>query len=198
MHTVGIAVARGFGRIDLARFSLLPHPDAPPRGVSSVSVVISPQNQPTGYWLEFHVVHDGSLALPPMLSPERADELWKTTCFEVFLMPDNGAGYIEFNLSPSFRWAAYGFDGYRTGMRNVALAFDPDISITPETPGHFWLAAELDVSSLGSEDVKMNLTAVIEEKDGAKSFWALAHAVEVPDFHNADCFVARLPAPDAA
>lgn len=179
-------------------FSLIPHPDAPSKGVSAVSVQLeSMQGRPSEYWVEFCVAHNGSLLLPPMLDPARADELWKTTCCEVFVMPDGGRDYIEFNLSPSLRWAAYGFDGYRSGMRNVDLGFDPEIEITPDTPGWFWLAAELDLSSLASLDAKMNLTAVIEETDGTKSFWALAHAVEVPDFHNADCFAARLPAPSA-
>ncbi len=183
----------------MAQFSLLPHPDAPARGVSSVSVDISPaEGRPAAYRVEFDVSHDGSLALPPELPPARADELWKTTCGEVFLMPGEGPDYIEFNLSPSSRWAAYGFHGYRTAMRDVDLAFDPGIEIAPDAPGRFGLAAELDISAVGTSNVRMNLTMVVEETDGTKSFWALAHAVEVPDFHNADCFVAHLPAPAAA
>ncbi|QDZ07234.1 DOMON-like domain-containing protein [Sphingomonas panacisoli] len=183
----------------MADYSLIPHPDAPPEGVTAVSVRLDPVNgRQSEYFVEFRIAHDGSLLLPPMLEPARADELWKTTCCEVFVMPDGGSDYIEFNLSPSFRWAAYGFDGYRSGMHNVDLAFDPEIEITPDTPGWFWLAAELDLSSLASLNAKMNLTAVIEETDGTKSFWALAHAIEVPDFHNADCFTASLPAPAAS
>jgi hypothetical protein len=44
----------------------------------------------------------------------------------------------------------------------------------------------------------IGLTAVVEEVDGTKSYWALAHAPGPPDFHNADCFTARLPAPEAS
>ena len=34
---------------------------------------------------------------------------------------------------------------------------------------------------------------VLEEQDGTKSYWALAHpAGDKPDFHAADCFAARL------
>jgi hypothetical protein len=39
----------------------------------------------------------------------------------------------------------------------------------------------------------MNVTAIIEDKAGARAFWALAHAPGKPDFHNADCFIARVP-----
>lgn len=176
-------------------FSLIPHPDAPPKGVSAVSVRLDPvAKRPAEYRVSFTVFHDGSLLLPPVLEPARADELWKTTCCEAFVMPHGGSDYIEFNLSPSLRWAAYGFDGYRSGMHNVHLAFDPDIDVTA-SEAQLALAARLDLSSLASLDARMNLTAVIEEVDGTKSFWALAHAVEVPDFHNADCFTASLPAP---
>src|SRR5580765_5131389 len=116
----------------MVKFELHPHRDAPPKGVTAVSVQISPRQElPTEYRVEFCVAHDGSLLLPPALEPARADELWKTTCCEVFVMPDGASDYIEFNLSPSSRWAAYGFDGYRAGMHNVDLAFDPDIATTP-------------------------------------------------------------------
>ncbi|OYX37087.1 MAG: hypothetical protein B7Y98_13610 [Sphingomonas sp. 32-62-10] len=100
-------------------------------------------------------------------------------------------------MSPSFEWAAYQFDMYREGMRNFSLQSDPEISITPDTSGQFWLDADLDVSGFDAQGAKMNLSAVIEERDGTKSYWALAHAPGPPDFHNSDCFIATLPAPTA-
>jgi len=39
---------------------------------------------------------------------------------------------------------------------------------------------------------------VIEEHDGVKSFWALAHSADKPDFHDPACFLATLPAPERA
>jgi hypothetical protein len=40
----------------------------------------------------------------------------------------------------------------------------------------------------------LNLTSVIEHKDGTRSYWALAHPKgDHPDFHTRDCFVASLP-----
>jgi hypothetical protein len=39
------------------------------------------------------------------------------------------------------------------------------------------------------------LTAVLEEADGVKSYWALAHGPGKADFHHAACFAARLEAP---
>ncbi len=38
------------------------------------------------------------------------------------------------------------------------------------------------------------LSAVIEEKEGTKSYWALKHPPGKPDFHHPDCFALTLPA----
>jgi len=43
-------------------------------------------------------------------------------------------------------------------------------------------------------DFHIGLAAVIEELDGTKSYWALAHPPGAPDFHHADCFALTLPA----
>jgi hypothetical protein len=41
-------------------------------------------------------------------------------------------------------------------------------------------------------------SAIIEEEDGTKSYWALAHPREgPPDFHHPSCFVLELPPPSA-
>jgi hypothetical protein len=39
---------------------------------------------------------------------------------------------------------------------------------------------------------QMSLTAVIEETNGRKSYWALAHAAGKPDFHHKDGFILEL------
>jgi hypothetical protein len=40
---------------------------------------------------------------------------------------------------------------------------------------------------------RLALSAVIEETDGRKSYWALAHPPGTPDFHHPDCFTLELP-----
>jgi hypothetical protein len=37
--------------------------------------------------------------------------------------------------------------------------------------------------------LRLGLSALIEDSDGGKSFWALAHPPGAPDFHHADNFV---------
>ena len=43
----------------------------------------------------------GKIVMPDAKQrPERRDELWKKTCFELFLMERGKTGYREFNFSP--------------------------------------------------------------------------------------------------
>ena len=55
----------------------------------------------------------------------------------------------------------------------------------------FDLSAELELDHSTGWD--LGLSAVIEEVDGTKSYWALAHGAGPPDFHNPACFAYHLP-----
>jgi len=119
--------------------------------------------------------------------PARRDNLWQHTCFELFAQ--TGAGYLEFNLSPSTEWAAYRFSGYREGMAELDVAA-PRITVW-RSEQRLELNAELELA----EDVsRLGLSAVVEELDGAKSYWALRHPPgDKPDFHHPDCFALEVP-----
>jgi hypothetical protein len=39
---------------------------------------------------------------------------------------------------------------------------------------------------------RLGLSAVIEDRSGQKSYWALAHPPGRPDFHHEDCFALEL------
>jgi hypothetical protein len=62
----------------------------------------------------------------------------------------------------------------------------------------FELDATLDLASLPAAAWALGLTAVIEETNGRKSYWALKHPPGKPDFHHADCFAAQIAAASAA
>lgn len=150
-----------------------------------------------GVTLEYRMTGSlGALAVPSFAMGRRTDELWKHTCFEMFIRPVSGEAYFEFNFAPSTNWAAYGFSANRTGMHNIDAS---PISIEADQEGqNFTLKVSVDFSNvpeLTAETAwRANLSAVIEEKDGRKSYWALAHPAGKPDFHNPDCFVLELPA----
>jgi hypothetical protein len=169
---------------------LVAHPASPPRAVKGVRVQITCAAR-GDFALEYLAWPAEALALPARNVARRADNLWSTTCFELFAKPIGGEAYFEFNLSPSFEWAAYRFARYRAERRELALGHDPEISITPVG---FFLSAELDLGMLGEANARLGLSAVIEETDGTKSYWALAHPPgDKPDFHDPACFALELP-----
>lgn len=130
----------------------------------------------------------------------RQDGLWKHTCFEMFIRPLEQSGYAEFNFSPSTAWAGYWLRGYRASLEPLNVALNV-IDMEPKI-NRLDLYVTLDASECAElpmdADWHVNLTAVIEEVDGTKSYWALKHPEGEPDFHDPDCFTLSLPAPGRA
>ncbi len=133
------------------------------------------------------------LLLPSPKAPERGDRLWQHTCFEIFIRAMSEEPYHEFNFAPSGQWAAYRFEARRSGMCNMDIA--PPSIRTSVTAERLELGATLDVAGLPADKLwRVGLSAVIEEKNGCKSYWALAHPPGEPDFHHPACFALQLPA----
>ena len=128
--------------------------------------------------------------IPGPAEPERANELWQSTCLEAFLRRSEGEEYREWNFAPSGQWAAYDFTGYREGMANAEIASPPYIRMEDNLT--WWTLGATIAVDVGAQ-WDLNLSAILEEKDGTKSYWALMHPPEKPDFHAPDCFAAKLP-----
>lgn len=160
---------------------LVAHPDFAPRSIRGVEV----QWVETGNALRLRYRVDGheDLIVPPFAGRGRADELWRTTCFELYLQPGDDMAYIEFNFSPSQRWAAYDFDDYRSGMRPRPLAAEP-VGEAATGERLFVQDVLLDTAQLPAKPWSIGLAAILEEADGTVSYWALAHGAGKPDFHH--------------
>lgn len=166
---------------------LTPHPDCPPLAVRQITATVLRINNR----LELtYAVHRPDLVVwPNQAKSDRGDDLWRTTCFELFLMFDDQEHYVEFNFSPSTQWAAYGFDGHREG-RTVLDIDPPEIERRPDG-----IAVTCNLAAFPRGEHRMGLSAVIEEEGGVLSYWALAHPPGAPDFHHPACFAATLPSP---
>lgn len=142
--------------------------------------------------LDYLVTDPANAICWPAPAQGRTDGLWQHSCFEAFVGSGTGPAYAEFNLSPSGAWAAYAFAGYRDSMRDLALAAPP--IVTQAAPLHWHATLNLTglEALLGLAPWRLAITAVIEAKDGSKSYWSLAHPPGKPDFHHADCFAAQL------
>ncbi len=180
--------------------SLIPHPASPPRLVTGLRVRLSVTAQ--DLWLNFEVDHRAGLLIGDRRG--RQDGLWNSTCFELFARQPGRAEYIEFNFAPYAAWAAYRFSGTRAGMQPLVLETSPHLvdgrleDRAREIDSFYQFAATVPRQGLLADDPRIGLSAVIEEKDGTKSWWALAHPdPDKPDFHHPDCFVLELPAPQA-
>lgn len=176
-------------------WQLAAHPDHPPLAVSSVSVSLLAMDD---HWLRLRWRIEGAveLVLPPLAGKGRADGLWEKTCFEMFVA--HGLGYAEYNFSPSERWAAYDFTGYREGMTQRAMPRDPVCTMRGGNGGNLAIFdAEVPLAGLPPLPWRVGLSAVIVEEGGQKSFWALDHAPGRPDFHHDTCFALSLGAPEA-
>jgi hypothetical protein len=177
------------------QLNLVPHPETPP-------------SEPFKLWV--NVDHSGAFgatasanlwfcigAAPirfvipePAEEPGRAADLWETTCFEAFLRLRGDKPYREWNFAPSGNWAAYDFTSHREGRSDADVA-PPYIRVEDNLT---WWAFGATIAVPSKKTFDLGLSAVLEEKDGPKSYWALDHSEgEKPDFHDAACFTAHLP-----
>lgn len=163
------------------------HPDTPSGAISRIEVRLSLRDDQ----IDVTFVAHGEirmLRIPQAVASGRADELWKHTCFELFLRAEAGDNYMEFNFSPSTQWAAYSFTNYREGMASLNIA--PQVSIAAAAAS-LELSATFELGVLNemlSGRLRGGASAVIEEVGGEKSYWALAHPPGKPDFHHLACF----------
>jgi hypothetical protein len=173
----------------LLRQALRLHPDSLCAAATKIEVDIA-RPRPGSLILSYVVSgRISDLLMPPIVAVVRADELWRHTCFEAFVSSSTDPGYYEFNFSPSTQWAAYRFSGYRSGMGVATEIAAPRIEVRSAAES-YTLQASLELDRLSPW--RLGLSAVLEETNGRKSYWALAHPPGKADFHHADCFALEL------
>jgi hypothetical protein len=174
------------------------HPDSHCMAVTQIDVGVT---RPSAGLLVLHYVVTGKIAelrLPRVGHIKRGVKLWQHTCFEAFLRASKGDAYCEFNCSPSLQWAVYRFAGYRDGMEAAKAIRAPGIAVSGDGVC-YELQVSWDLDGLPGLPINppwlLGLSAVIEETNGRKSYWALAHPPGGADFHHAAGFVLELPEP---
>jgi len=172
--------------------ALLPHPRTPCAAVEALEVRVDVAPDGT-LGLRYRLHGDlPRLRIPSPRPAARVDGLWAHTCFECFVAAPGTGAYREFNFSPSGEWAVYAFRAYRERAEEAA----PALAVPPHVVLHA-AGRRLDVDvrvhaaalPAGSFDgLQLGLTAVIEDSDGVRSYWALRHPGPAPDFHLRDGF----------
>jgi hypothetical protein len=176
------------------RFELQPHPTTIPEPrfemwASAERSAAFGKTATLNLWFGVTAPMSRFLVPPAAAKPSRRDNLWQSTCFECFLKGEGEEAYQEWNFSPSGDWAAYDFSAEREGMMAAEIASPPYIR-TEDNLTWWGLGATLAIPAEARGT--LSLSAVIEERSGRRSFFALHHPSEQPDFHHPDCFVARL------
>lgn len=185
------------------REKLICHPGCTPQAVQSVYVDLEyrvEDRRLIHFNLGYEVNCDPDRVVMPgqpgdqIVADCPTDGLWQTTCFELFMGSRVHREYVECNFAGTGEWASYHFEAYRER-----------VSPYRQKPRHMdWHrssnAIVMNVAAtflpMAGPDTYLGLSAVIEEGEGAKSYWALAHPGAQPDFHHPDCFALRLGAPD--
>lgn len=139
------------------------------------------------YWeFKFSLIGDlRKVQLPlPVNHSERRNELWKSTCFEVFAQLGSSE-YIELNISPEGHWNCYEFTSYRNGMHESALVRNIDFKLETQDSSHYsclikiWLQKPLRPHLMG-------LTSVIKTQSEGLQYWSLRHSGDKADFHRSE------------
>ena len=173
---------------------LIRHPATPFSGTNQIGAQVSVF--PTeALEIQYSLSGDvNNLRIPADRAPRRAENLWRHTCFEAFVAAPRGTGYFEFNFAPSGEWAMYQFDAYREAM--TAIDGLPPIITTRRTAHDLVVKVLVDLRGfpnfMAQAELRVAMSAVIENINGELSCWALAHPPGKPDFHHADSFTLTL------
>ncbi len=178
--------------IDTKHAVLTAHPSTPNDAVRSLGVQLRAE-EPDILVFQYSLDADMSRVRVPLSGAGgRADALWKHTCFEAFVAPQDAPGYYEFNFSPALDWAIYRFSAYREGMSPAETGRAPTLSVRRGASG-LELQSAVRLGHLpelrAAHHLRIALAAVIEdEQGGGLSYWGLRHAPGKPDFHHPDGF----------
>ena len=178
----------------LQHFQLTPFDPLPVNFNLNVGGSIS---RPKAETIQIHYQLSGDLnavAIPQRTNPPvRRDELWTTTCLELFIGEKGTLPYWEYNLSPNGDWNIYKLTDYRSNL-TPEQNYQDLASAMHSGASHFELnvVCPIPVDLKTSPKLDVAICAVIQLKQGAISYWALNHGGAEADFHRRDGFVLSL------
>ncbi|WP_455206200.1 DOMON-like domain-containing protein [Kaarinaea lacus] len=127
----------------------------------------------------------------PALSqrPSRKDQLWNSTCCELFVGASDKSTYWEYNLSPSHDWAIFGFTDYRENKTDELSVSVLEVNTEFDNDKEYGLNSILTLpDALVGQNLDIGISMVIQDKAGNPHYYALSHPGARPDFHDRKCF----------
>jgi hypothetical protein len=169
--------------------ALVPHPTTAADWVESLVVRLT--REAAVLRVEFRLQGELTRLRLPSGPTGRGDGLWRHTCGEVFIGSTAAPAYREWNIAPCGAWQAYDFTAYRAGMRPADVQ-PPRIRLD-HGPSTLTLTAHLPLADSPDDgDLRLGVTAVLEDTGSTLSYWALKHPGERPDFHHPASFTLTL------
>jgi hypothetical protein len=177
---------------------LVAHPRTPGAAVYGIGAEIR-FIKPAVLFCDYTLHADmAQVRIPQPRGASPVDGLWQHTCFEAFIGAPGTEAYYEFNFSPAGDWACYRFGAYRDGGGAATVAPAPHLQVYRNAE-RLELSATVHLGALTelaeAPQLRVALTAVVEDAAAELSYWSLRHAAGKPDFHHADGFVLELAAP---
>lgn len=114
----------------------------------------------------------------------RADDLAKSTCFEIFIQKVDHANYVNVQVTPRGLWNAYRFDHYRQ-PKQVPAPHEQHLNIEHLLIEHHRIELVLDLAQLYPSNslIKVGLSAILAHPNELHSDWGLQHSGTYADPH---------------
>lgn len=116
------------------------------------------------------------------------ENLWTTTCFEIFLKNLNRDNYYEFNFNSKGDWNVFYFSKYRERVNIKKTTVD----LIMETDVHFdrtSLKYRIDLEKLTNLKLPCQVNmATVTKTDLGLSYWSQKHSGQKADFHDSKNF----------
>lgn len=124
--------------------------------------------------------------IPTKQKQKRDNNLWESTCFELFLANSEMDGYYELNLSPSLAWNLYYLSDYRATPKEVCIKNEIEIE-TFHNEDSLKLSCKFEMKT----DVfnLYNVAVILLTQSNQRHFWSVHHRSEEADFHDKDNFM---------
>ena len=121
----------------------------------------------------------------PTYDPEEKTNLWHYDVTELFIAQNGVKGYLEVNLSPSGAVWSASFKGSREVGEGGPTVFNTTAAkARANVSGSHWsVHFELPLNEPLSEEIRMNVTAIVDHQTAPQYLSWLNMKIGEPDFH---------------
>jgi len=126
---------------------------------------------------------------PKLSTQQRANNLWKSTCCELFFAHDGEKRYREINISPSAQWNIYQLKEYRGLLEEEKNLSEPTIK-TVQEEDCYQLSFQYHLDEeIVEKNLIFNLAVVLLNVDEVRSFYTINRTTKAVDFHDKEHWI---------